>query len=105
LQYGPTIAYSHHSPGVELYTFWDYHEAQNGQFNFTNNADLDAYLKLAKSMGFYAIVRVGPYYCAEWDSGGYPVWLRNVANLQVRTANTAFENAVTQWWGSFCRSL
>ena len=56
-------------------------------------------------MGFYAIVRVGPYYCAEWDSGGYPVWLRNVANLQVRTANTAFENAVTQWWGSFCRSL
>jgi len=83
---------------VECYTFWNYHEAQNGQFNFTGNANLDAYLKLAKSLGLYAIVRVGPYYCAEWDSGGYPVWLRNVPNLQVRTANAAFESAVTQWW-------
>ena len=50
-------------------------------------------------MGLYAIARVGPYYCAEWDSGGYPVWLRNVPDLQVRTANAAFEQYVTRFWG------
>jgi beta-galactosidase len=84
---------------TEFYTFWNYHEAQSGQFNFSTNCDLDAYLKLAKSLGLYATARVGPYYCAEWDSGGYPIWLRNVPNLQVRTANAAFEQYVTRYWG------
>ena len=84
---------------VEIYTFWNYHEAQSGQFDFSGNRNLDAYLKLAKSLGLYAIVRVGPYYCAEWDSGGYPVWLRSVANLQVRVDNAAFEQYVSRFWG------
>jgi beta-galactosidase len=84
---------------TEFYTFWNFHEPQSGQFDFSGDHDLDAYLKLAKSMGLYAIARVGPYYCAEWDSGGYPVWLRNVPDLQVRTANTAFEQYVTRFWG------
>ena len=57
---------------VEIYTFWNYHEAQPGQFDFSGNRDIDTFLKLANSLGLYAIVRVGPYYCAEWDSGGYP---------------------------------
>ena len=84
---------------VEIYTFWNYHEAQSGQFDFSGNRDLDAYLKLAKSLGLYAIVRVGPYYCAEWDSGGYPVWLRSVPNLQARVDNAPFEQYVSRFWG------
>jgi len=84
---------------VEIYTFWNFHEAQSGQFDFSGDRNLDAYLKLAKSLGLYAIVRVGPYYCAEWDSGGYPVWLRSVPNLQVRVDNVPFEQYVTRFWG------
>jgi beta-galactosidase len=84
---------------TEFYTFWNYHEPQSGQFDFSGNRDLDAYLKLAKSLGLYAVARVGPYYCAEWDSGGYPVWLRSVPNLQVRTNNAAFEQQVSRFWG------
>ena len=84
---------------TEFYTFWNYHEPQSGQFDFSGNRDLDAYLKLAKSLGLYAIARVGPYYCAEWDNGGYPVWLRSVPNLQVRTHNAPFEQYVTRFWG------
>ena len=84
---------------TEFYTFWNYHEPQSGQFDFSGNHDLDAYLKLAKSLGLYAIARVGPYYCAEWDSGGYPVWLRSVPNLQVRVDNAPFEQYVTRFWG------
>jgi beta-galactosidase len=83
---------------VEVYTFWNNHEAQSCQFDFSGNRDLDAFLKLAKSLGLYAIVRVGPYYCAEWDSGGYPVWLRSIPNLQVRTDNVPFETYVTRFW-------
>ncbi|RKP54415.1 hypothetical protein D7Z26_13770 [Cohnella endophytica] len=83
---------------VEIYTFWNYHEPVEGQFNFSGNRDLDAFLKLAKSLGLYAIVRVGPYYCAEWGSGGYPVWLQFKDGLTVRQHNAVFEQAVSNFW-------
>ena len=59
---------------VEMYTFWNTHEPQEGQFDFSGDLDLDAYLKLVHQVGMYAICRVGPYYCAEWDNGGLPAW-------------------------------
>lgn len=70
---------------VELYVFWNYHEAREGKWDFSGNRDLNAYLKLIRQLGLYATVRVGPYVCAEWDSGGYPVWLRTKPGLEVRT--------------------
>ncbi|MFD2873314.1 beta-galactosidase [Mucilaginibacter ximonensis] len=83
---------------VEMYTFWNYHEPKEGQFNFTGDHDLDAYLKLIKSMGMYAIVRVGPYYCGEWNMGGYPIWLRFKKGLRVREDNPQFLAAVDKYF-------
>ncbi len=83
---------------VEVYTFWDFHEPHPGQFDFSGDHDLDAFLKTAHSLGLYAICRVGPYYCAEWDSGGFPVWLRFVPGLGVREANPQFLAAVDRFW-------
>lgn len=83
---------------VEVYTFWNFHEARAGQFDFSGDRDLDAFLKLSQSLGLYAIVRVGPYYCAEWESGGYPVWLRSVPDLEARVHNAAFEQYTTRFW-------
>lgn len=79
---------------VQTYVFWNIHEPRPGQFNFSGDADLGAFLSLAQSLGMYAVVRVGPYYCAEWDSGGYPVWLRNVPGLRVREDNEPFKREV-----------
>jgi len=79
---------------VEVYTFWNYHEPREGVFDFTGDHDLGAFLRLVKSMGMYAIVRVGPYYCAEWDNGGYPLWLKFKPGVRVREPNAAFETAV-----------
>ena len=83
---------------VEMYTFWNFHEPKEGQFNFTGDHDLDAYLKLIKSMGMYAIVRVGPYYCGEWNMGGYPIWLRFKQGLRVREDNPQFLSAVDKYF-------
>jgi beta-galactosidase len=47
---------------VQTYVFWNEHEAVEGKFDFTGNRDLDAFLKLVKSMGMYATVRVSPLY-------------------------------------------
>jgi beta-galactosidase len=75
---------------VEMYTFWNFHEPKEGQFDFKGDHDLDAFLKLIHQMGMYAICRVGPYYCAEWDGGGYPVWLRFKPGVHVRTDDPKF---------------
>jgi len=83
---------------IEMYTFWNFHEAKEGKFNFTGDHDLNAYLKLIKSMGMYAIVRVGPYYCGEWDMGGYPIWLRFKKDLRVREDNPQFLAAVDRYF-------
>lgn len=83
---------------VEVYTFWNFHEPQPGRFNFQGNADLGAFLQTAHSLGLYAIVRVGPYYCAEWDSGGYPVWLRFTPGVRVREDNPQFMAAVDRFF-------
>ena len=76
---------------IEIYTIWNFHEEHEGIFNFSGDHDLDAFLKLVKQLDLYAIVRVGPYYCAEWDSGGYPLWLHFKDNLLLRQPNTAFQ--------------
>lgn len=57
---------------VETYTFWNYHEPDEGRVNLTEFED---FVKLVKEMGFWMIARPGPYVCAEWDRGGFPDWV------------------------------
>jgi beta-galactosidase len=76
---------------VEIYTFWNFHEPREGVFEFGGDHDLGEFLWLVKEMCMYAIVRVGPYYCAEWDNGGYPLWLKFKPGLRVREPNALFE--------------
>ncbi len=83
---------------VQTYAFWNYHEAREGEWNFSGDHDFDAFLKAVKEVGMYAVVRPGPYVCAEWDSGGYPVWLRFKPDLLVRSDNPAYEAASDDWY-------
>ena len=83
---------------VEIYNMWNFHEPKKGQFDFSGDHDLDAFLKLVKAMDLYAVVRVGPYVCAEWDSGGYPVWLRFEPGVRVREDNPQFLADVDRYW-------
>jgi len=83
---------------VEIYTIWNFHEPTEGKFEFSGDQDLDLFLSLVKKMDMYAIVRVGPYYCAEWDHGGYPIWLRFKKGLRVREDNPVFERYVDRYF-------
>ena len=60
---------------VQSYIFWNASEPKEGQWDFSDNNDLDAWLSLLKDMNMYGLERVGPYSCAEWELGGYPSWL------------------------------
>jgi len=83
---------------IEIYTIWNFHEAQEGKFDFTGDRDLNLFLKQVNDLGMYAIVRVGPYYCAEWDNGGYPIWLKFKKGLSVREDNPQFEKYVDRFF-------
>jgi beta-galactosidase len=83
---------------VEVYTMWNFHEPLEGKFNFSGDHDLNAFLIMVKNLDMYAIVRVGPYYCAEWDLGGYPLWLKFKPGLRVREDNPEFEKYVDRFF-------
>ncbi len=83
---------------VQTYVFWNFQEPHPGVFDFKGRRNLNRYLQIAKKVGLYATVRAGPYSCAEWDSGGYPVWLRFIPGLKVREDDAAFMNPLRTWF-------
>ena len=69
---------------VETYVAWNLHEEKEGEFNFEGLLDIKRFLTIAKDLGLYAIVRPGPYICAEWENGGLPAWLYADKNMRIR---------------------
>ena len=85
------------------YVFWNYHEPQQGVWDFSGNHDLAAFMELCKKNGMWVIVRPGPYVCAEWEMGGLPWWLLKDRSIKLRTLDEkfmkpaiAFENKVAE---------
>lgn len=60
---------------LQVYVAWNVHEPEAGRFDWDGQADLAAWLTLAAEEGLLAVLRPGPYICAEWDFGGLPWWL------------------------------
>ncbi|KAF9613027.1 hypothetical protein IFM89_005461 [Coptis chinensis] len=77
---------------IETYVFWDRHEPNRRQYDFSGNLDLVRFLKTIQDAGMNAILRIGPYVCAEWNYGGYPVWLHNLPGIQIRTDNQVYKD-------------
>lgn len=98
---------------IETYLFWftypqsnlsrvrNGHEPSQGHFNFEENYDVFTFIEEAQRQGLFVILRVGPYgrkacvlsdlrVCAEWNYGGFPVWLRDVPGMVFRTYNEPF---------------
>ena len=44
--------------------------------------DLGRFLDLVAAEGMYAIVRPGPYICAEWTNGGLPAWVLSESGIR-----------------------
>ena len=77
-----------------IYIFWNIHEQQEGQFDFSDNNDVAAFCKLAQKNGMYVIVRPGPYVCAEWEMGGLPWWLLKKKDIRLREQDPYFMERV-----------
>lgn len=84
-----------------LYVFWNYHEEEEGVFHFEGERDLAKFLALCQKHDMWVILRPGPYVCAEWEMGGLPWWLLKKENMELRSQNEDFMQAV----GRFQRRL
>lgn len=73
-----------------LYVFWNAHEQQPGQYNFTGQYDLAEFCRLCQANGMYVILRPGPYVCAEWEMGGLPWWLLKNKDVRLREDDPYF---------------
>ncbi len=78
---------------IETYVCHNLHEPKPGEFDFSGMLDLEAFLDEIHKAGLYAIVRPGPYICAEWDNGGLPPWLSVQPGVEFRCMNPAFLEA------------
>uniref|UniRef100_A0A2P2LAY3 Beta-galactosidase n=1 Tax=Rhizophora mucronata TaxID=61149 RepID=A0A2P2LAY3_RHIMU len=79
---------------IETYVFWNVHEPTQGNYNFEGRYDLVRFIKTIQNAGLYAHLRIGPYVCAEWNFGGFPVWLKYVPGISFRTDNEPFKRAM-----------
>ena len=74
---------------VETYVAWNAHEPRRGEWDASGWNDLGRFLDLVHAEGMDAIVRPGPYICAEWHNGGLPVWLTG-GGRELRSSEPTF---------------
>ncbi|KAJ8634269.1 hypothetical protein MRB53_027605 [Persea americana] len=82
---------------IQTYAFWNGHEPIRGQYNFEGRYDIVKFIKLAGSAGLYFHLRIGPYVCAEWNFGGFPVWLRDIPGIEFRTDNAPYKDEMQRF--------
>ncbi|XP_042042669.1 beta-galactosidase 3-like [Salvia splendens] len=82
---------------IDTYVFWNLHEPSPGNYNFEGRNDLVRFVKLIQEAGLYLHLRIGPYVCAEWNFGGFPVWLKYIPGITFRTDNEPFKNAMQRF--------
>lgn len=85
---------------VETYVAWNVHQGapESESISFEGVADLGRFLDLAAQEGLDAIVRPGPYICAEWENGGFPGWILADRNLRLRHRDPAYLALVDAWF-------
>ncbi|KAG7028750.1 Beta-galactosidase 9 [Cucurbita argyrosperma subsp. argyrosperma] len=82
---------------IQSYVFWNGHEPTKRQYNFDGRYDLVKFIRLVGSSGLYLHLRIGPYVCAEWNFGGFPLWLRDVPGIEFRTDNAPFKEEMERF--------
>ncbi|MGW8481697.1 glycoside hydrolase family 35 protein [Microbacterium sp. NPDC055903] len=81
---------------IETYVAWNAHEPRRGEWDATGWNDLGRFLDLVQAEGMDAIVRPGPYICAEWHNGGLPTWVDADVDT-LRSSDPAYLADVTRF--------
>ncbi len=82
---------------VCAYLFWNQIEPAPGKFDWSGQADVAEFCRIAQEEGLWVILRPGPYSCAEWEMGGLPWWLLKNDDIKLRTSDPRYMKAATRY--------
>ena len=90
---------------IETYVAWNAHSPRPDRFDTDGRLDLGRFLDTVAEHGMYAIVRPGPYICAEWDNGGLPAWLFQKPGTGIRSSEPTYLAAVEDYYANLAPIL
>ncbi len=88
---------------VATYVIWIHHEEIEGQFDWSGQRDLRAFVQLCAQHGLYVEPRIGPWDHAEVRNGGLPDWV--VKQGPTRENDPVYLKAVRAWYGQVAEQL
>ena len=87
--------------GVEIvatYVFWNHHEEIEGQFDWSGQRDLRAFVQAAARHGLLVWARVGPWSHGESRNGGFPDWLVKKVGPGLRSDDSTYLAYVARFY-------
>ena len=82
---------------VSTYAFWIHHEEIEGEYDFSGQRDLRAFVKTVKECGLSMFLRIGPWCHGEVRNGGFPDWLLQ-KDFEPRTNEEAYFDLVGRYY-------
>jgi len=84
---------------IQTYVPWNFHEENEGDFNFEGDHDLPKFIQEAQAADLLVLLRAGPYMCGEWEFGGFPAWLlAKKPPITIRTFESGYISLVDKYW-------
>lgn len=81
---------------VATYVFWNFHEEQEGVYDWSGQRDLRRFLEDCRAVGLPVVLRIGPWCHGEVRDGGFPEWLLQ-RNLKLRRSDPVYMKEVRTW--------
>ncbi|MCI8405189.1 MAG: hypothetical protein HFE49_09855 [Clostridia bacterium] len=82
---------------VSTYLFWIYHEEIEGEYDFSGDNDVRAFVETCGDVGLDVVIRIGPWAHGECRNGGFPDWLMNKP-FELRDNNARYLALVRKWY-------
>lgn len=89
---------------VSTYLLWIYHEETEGEFDFTGDNDIRAFVEECESAGLEVVLRIGPWAHGECRNGGFPDWLLQKP-FPLRCNNEDYLKLVRIWYGRIAEEV
>src|SRR5665648_680873 len=90
---------------VAAYVLWIHHEEIEGQFDWSDNKDFRAFVKLCAKHDMWVYPRIGPWCHAEVRNGGTPDWILLKTNLKDRSNDPVYQSYADEWYKQIALQL